>query len=630
MGSKMRRIPSAVPLALSVVVVAALTSCSGGGDEKKDTSEATARNFLTAWQSGDLPKAASFTDNPTTAQQGLDTTGKQLGIVKAEYKPGTYTKGKDNAPATLSYNATLTLKGVTDPVKIESTVPVVTANGKTTVHWTQSIVHPQLADTGKIKRDRTLPKRGEILDRSGKALATSTPVVALSLWPAKITNPDALYAALADPLFDLDIAKLKSRVAAADPNQSLPLVTLRKEKWDGNGQLKLAGLGGIQVKESTQQASDVAKQIVGTVGSGDNADLLKNADPSASSADSVGASGLQYRYEKKLAGTAALKISIVDAAGSEKTTLVDVKGKPSEPLKTTLDPNTQKRAEEALKAVTGGNNASIVVIDAKTGGISAAANTPANGDNRAFTGRYPPGSTFKTVSSGALLRAGLKPTDKVPCENTLVVNGQTFKNYDGLQPMPNALFQDDFAQSCNTAFIGNRSKIENDTLNKLAGDQFGIGAKWDVGTVTFDGSVPAANSENDKAASMIGQGRVLASPLVMASVAATIASGKFNQPVLAPDDVPGRVPSHDLDPAIAGQLKALMQGVVANGSGKMLQGIPGTVGAKTGTAEFDEKGETLTHGWMIAFKDDVAIAVLVEKGKSGGSAAGPVVKAFFG
>ncbi|MGC0420491.1 penicillin-binding transpeptidase domain-containing protein [Embleya sp. AB8] len=630
MGSKMRRFPSAVPLALSVVVVAALTSCSGGGDEKKDTSETTARDFLTAWQSGDLPKAANLTDNPTSAQQGLDTTGKQLGIVKAEYKPGAYTKGKDNAPATLAYDATLTLKGVADPVKIASTVPIVTKNGRTAVHWTQTIVHPQLADNGKIKRDRSLPKRGEILDRSGKALATSTPVVALSLWPAKITNADALYAALADPMFDLDVAKLKSRVAAADPNQSLPLVTLRKDKWDGGGQVKLAGLGGIQVKEGVQQTSDVAKQIVGTVASGDNADLLKNADPSASSADSVGASGLQYRYEKKLAGTADLKITIVDAGGSEKASLVDVKGKPGQPLKTTLDPGTQKQAEDALKSAPGGLNASIVVLDAKTGGIMGAANTPNTGDNRAFTGRYPPGSTFKTVSSGALLKAGVKPTDKVPCENTLVVNGQTFKNYDGLQPMPDALFQDDFAKSCNTAFIGNRAKIDNDTLNKLAGEQFGIGAKWDVGTVTFDGSAPVATSENDKAASMIGQGRVLASPLVMASVAATIASGKFNQPVLAPDDVPGRVPSHDLDPAIAGQLKTLMQGVVANGSGKILQGIPGTVGAKTGTAEFDEKGETLTHGWMIAFKDDIAVAVLVEKGKSGGSAAGPVVKAFFG
>ncbi|GCD98837.1 penicillin-binding transpeptidase domain-containing protein [Embleya hyalina] len=629
MGSRMRRLPSAVPLMVSVVVVAGLTSCSGGED-KKDTSETTARDFLSAWQSGDLTKAASFTDNPATAKQALDTTSKQLGIAKAEYKADSYTKGKDNAPATLTYNATLTLKGVADPVKIASTVPIVTANGKTTVHWTQTIVHPQLADSGKIKRDRTLPKRGEILDRSGKSLATTTPVVALSLWPAKITNADALYAALSDPMFDLDIPKLKGRVAAADPNQSLPLVTLRKEKWDGGGQVKLAGLGGIQVKEGATQSGDVAKQIVGTVASGDNADLLKNADPSASSADQVGASGLQYRYEKKLAGVADLKITVVDAGGAEKATLVDVKGKPAESLKTTLDPGVQDQAEKALKSVTGGNNASIVVLDAKSGGILAAANTPSNGDNRAFTGRYPPGSTFKTVSSGALLQAGIKPTDKVPCDNTLVVNGQTFKNYDGLKPMPEALFQDDFAQSCNTAFIGNRAKIQNDTLNKLAGDQFGIGAKWDVGTVTFDGSVPPANGENDKAASMIGQGRVLASPLVMASVAATIASGKFNQPVLAPDDVPGRVPSHPLDPSIAGQLKALMQGVVANGSGKMLQGIPGTVGAKTGTAEFDEKGETLTHGWMIAFKDDVAVAVLVEKGKSGGSAAGPVVKAFFG
>lgn len=628
MGSKMRRIPSAVPLVLSVVVVAALTGACGGDEKKKDTSETTARDFLSAWQTGDLAKAAALTDNPTSAEQNLKTTGSQLDISKAEYKAGSYTKGADGAPSTLSYSATLTLKGVTDPVKIDSNIPVVTTDGKTAVHWTNTIVHPQLSDTGKIKRQRTLPERGKILDRSGKALSTATPVVNLSLWPAKITDPDALYAALADPMFDLDIAKLKTRVAAAKPDQAVTLVTLRKEKWDGAGQAKLAGLGGVQVKNDVRQTSDVAKQLVGAVGAA-NADLLKNADPSASDDDALGASGLQYRYEKKLAGTASLKITVTDAAGAAKATLVDMKGTPAQDLKTTLDPATQLKAESALKEVTGGKNASIVVLDAKTGGILGSANTPTTGDNRAFTGRYPPGSTFKTVSSGALLKAGIKSADKVACENTLVVNGQTFKNYDALAPMPNAVFRQDFAQSCNTAFIANRGKLQDDTLNKLAMQQFGIGAKWDVGTVTYDGSVPVANSENDKAASMIGQGRVLASPLVMASVAASIASGEFNQPVLTPDDVPDRIKSHALDPAIAGELKSLMQAVVNEGSGARLKGIPGTVGAKTGTAEFDENGETLTHGWMIAFKDDIAVAVLVEKGVSGGSAAGPVVNAFF-
>jgi len=627
-GSKMRRIPSAVPLVLSVAVVAALTGACGGDEKKKDTSETTARDFLSAWQTGDWAKAAALTDNPTAAQEGLKTTHNQLDIVKAEYKAGNYTKGADSAPSTLSYDATLTLKGVPDPVRIESTIPVVTADGKTAVHWTNTIVHPQLSDTGKIKRSRELPARGAILDRSGKPLATATPVVNLSLWPAKITDPDALYAALSDPMFDLDIAKLKTRVAAAGPDQAVTLVTLRKDKWDSAGRSKLAGIGGVQVKDDVRQTSDVAKQIVGAVGAA-NADLLKNADPSASNDDAVGASGLQYRYEKKLAGTASLKITITDAAGSPKATLVDVKGKPAEALKTTLDPATQRKAEAALGAVSGGKNASIVVLDTKTGGILGAANTPSNGDNRAFTGRYPPGSTFKTVSSGALLKAGIKSSDKLPCENTLVVNGQTFKNYDALKPMPNAVFRQDFAQSCNTAFIANRDRLQDDSLNKLAMQQFGIGATWDVGVVTYDGSVPVANGENDKAASMIGQGRVLASPLVMASVAASISSGEFNQPVLTPDDVPKRVKSHPLDPAIAGELKGLMQAVVNEGSGASLKGIPGTVGAKTGTAEFTEAGELLTHGWMIAFKDDVAVAVLVEKGVSGGSAAGPVVNAFF-
>ena len=74
-----------------------------------------------------------------------------------------------------------------------------------------------------------------------------------------------------------------------------------------------------------------------------------------------------------------------------------------------------------------------------------------------------------------------------------------------------------------------------------------------------------------------------------------------------------------------------MRAVVTEGSGRLLADVPGQVGAKTGTAEFGEPGpdgSLPTHAWMIGYRDDLAVAVFVERGESGSGTAGPVLAAF--
>ncbi|WP_436788150.1 penicillin-binding transpeptidase domain-containing protein [Yinghuangia sp. YIM S10712] len=619
-----------MPLALSVVVTVALTGCSDDG-KAKDTSQQTAQEFLAAWQAKDIAKAAALTDAPEQAKTVLTAAQGQLGLNQGEYVPGVYTKADGDKPATLEYNAKLTVQGIPKPIEFKSSVPVVEVDGKAVVHWQPTIVHPQYTEGAKFKNTRDVPDRAPILDRNGQQLAGPTPAVSISVWPAKMgPNAEAIYAALSDPVFDKDIPKLREAVAKSNPDIAVPVVTLRKDVFESKASAKLAPFGqAIVVKDITLQTSDKAKQLVGTVGTATAEILQKEGYQNATAEDQVGVTGLQARYQAELAGVATSKVTIQGSNGADIAVLAEVQGQPGTPLKTTLDQRIQQLAEKVIAEKNGGKTAAIVALDAKTGQILAAANNPPNGANIAFTGQYAPGSTFKTITAAALLQAGLKSADKAPCENTLVVNGQTFKNYDGLQPIPDADFRTDFAESCNTGFIAQRQRLQNDSLSKVAGEWFGIGQTWDVGASTFDGSVPAAASQNELAASMIGQGKVAASPLVMASVAATIASGTFNQPVLVTEPMPaGRLAAKPLDPAIGGELKNLMLGVVQNGTADMLKGIPGTVGAKTGTAEFVENGKVLTNGWMIAFKNDIAVAVLVEKGESGGKAAGPIVQAF--
>ena len=126
---------------------------------------------------------------------------------------------------------------------------------------------------------------------------------------------------------------------------------------------------------------------------------------------------------------------------------------------------------------------------------------------------------------------------------------------------------------------------------------------------------------------MIGQARIVASPLAMAGVAATVADGRWHAPRLLAGDPRSSGPSLATDELTT--LRTLMRSVVTSGTGTALAVVPGEVAGKTGTAEFGGGDPPPTHAWFIAFRGDLAVAVLVEKGSSGGAAAAPIAQRFF-
>ena len=344
-----------------------------------------------------------------------------------------------------------------------------------------------------------------------------------------------------------------------------------------------------------------------------------------------GTSGLEKRYNKQLAGPgsgSAYLIALTDReTGRALRPLRTPDAKLGADVHTTIDPDVQRAAVKALDLVS--KPAAIVAIRPSTGDILAAANYPA-GYNRAFIGQYPPGSTFKVITSAALLKAGLRPSDALACPKYEWVYGWRFTNQDEFVLPENSTFRDAFAHSCNTAFVGARDKLDDRSLARTAA-AFGIGGVWDIGASTYDGSVPVNTDVLDRSAAMIGQGRDLASPLVMASVAGTVKNGTFVQPRLVPGAVrhPYHAPS-SLDPNVVTDLRSMMRSVVTDGAGKALQGLPGRPHAKTGTAEYGNASPRRTHAWMIGYQEDsdIAWSVLIEDGGSGGSDAGPVAAAF--
>jgi cell division protein FtsI/penicillin-binding protein 2 len=299
--------------------------------------------------------------------------------------------------------------------------------------------------------------------------------------------------------------------------------------------------------------------------------------------------------------------------------------KPGTDLKLTLEVGVQQAAEAALRGLN--QPAALVAVEVSTGRVLAVANAPATGLNRAVVGQYPPGSTFKVVTTLALLQKGLKPSDPVACPPTASVGGRSFRNYEAEQ-FGRVPFRTDFAKSCNTAFVGLSSRLGPGDLHDTAGS-VGIGRQWDLGTDAFTGSVPVTTSDVDKAAASFGQGRNLVSPLGVTVATASVARGSYLPPalVLRPDAQPAE-PSA-LPKAAVSTLHSLMRDVVTSGTGTALRAVSGgPVYAKTGTAEFGTDVPPKTRAWITGWRGDVAFTAFVEEGKSGGTVAGPVAARF--
>ncbi|AZM49070.1 hypothetical protein DMB38_27725 [Streptomyces sp. WAC 06738] len=623
-------------------VLAATFAYVRGGDDAAADAQEGVRAYVAAWARGANEEAARHTDRPRAAADLLDSVHRGLDPKDVFVSLDDAEKG-DDGTYTVPFSVRLRLPAFGTWEYETRAVALPPSHGDDggsggdgpggdgrgsgwQVRWEPRLVHPALRRHQTLVTTTRRAERAPILAADGSELAGDATVWAVSIWPAKLSDPGRAYAALADPALgaDLDVPRLKKRVAAADPDESVPVVTLRDEVYRQHRD-RLLAVPGLQFADSRQPVAHLARSLVGAVA------------PDSGR----GTSALQARYDERLYAAPGAEVVIADrATGAPVRTLARKRPGAGKPVRTTIDPGVQRAAEESVGGL--GKSASIVAIDPGTGRVLAVADSPDTGESHALTGRFPPGSTFKTVTAAALLDGGLAAGDRVPCPAAAHVAGQRFENQGEFDLPPGATFAEAFAQSCNTAFVGLRDDLDERTLTRTA-RAFGIGGTWQVGAATFDGSVPAAEGENDKAAAMIGQGRVEASPLVMASVAATVKDGRFRQPVLVPDavDEPYRAPE-TLDARTYGQLRSLMRDVVTEGSGSALAGLPGRPHAKTGTAEFGTRNTPpqragrarevppRTHAWMIGYLEgaDLAFSVLIEDGGSGGKDAGPVAADF--
>ena len=294
-------------------------------------------------------------------------------------------------------------------------------------------------------------------------------------------------------------------------------------------------------------------------------------------------------------------------------------------LATTISAKAEAAARAAVAAR---HNSSMVVIQPSTGNILAIANNDGFNDF-SLTAQVAPGSTMKVITSTALINAGvLSASSSVACPATYTVQGITYHNDNNETLPPSTPFVTDFAQSCNNAFSTQWPHLSGGLLARTAKDYFGLDQNWNIGIAGLSASyfnAPAGASGSELAQEAFGEGQLTASPLAMASVAATVDSGTFKQPILLP--AAKQATATALPANTDAQLKQLMQAVVTSGTAASIGFGPG-VYAKTGTA--DIQGQEQPNSWLIAFDpaQDVAVACLVVNAGYGAQFAGPEVKAF--
>ncbi|MCD2107463.1 MAG: penicillin-binding protein 2 [Rhodococcus sp. (in: high G+C Gram-positive bacteria)] len=344
---------------------------------------------------------------------------------------------------------------------------------------------------------------------------------------------------------------------------------------------------------------------------------------------------------------------------------------------TTLNPAMQQVAYDQLTSK--GYTGSVVAIEPSTGRILTMVSTPSydpnllashdgaettqawdelNADpndplvNRAISQTYPPGSTFKVLTTAAALGNGATPDDQLTAAPQITLPGTntTLENYNGSTcgPNPTASLREAFARSCNTAFVELGIKDGADAIKDEA-SAFGIGPNTPaIPLPVADSTVGDISDDAALGQTSIGQRDVAVTPLENAVIAATVANGGVRmQPNLisqlqAPDLTDLSTPSpvsmgQAISPAVAATLTDLMIGSenFTGGDGK----IPGVqIASKTGTAEHGvNPRETPPHAWYIAFapaqNPTVAVAVIVENGgdrglaATGGSVAAPIGRA---
>lgn len=361
-----------------------------------------------------------------------------------------------------------------------------------------------------------------------------------------------------------------------------------------------------------------------------------------------GLTGLERKYDTDLMGASDQSLlEWIKAKGK-------VDKKIGRSIQTTLDFQLQKLSFELL----GNNRGAVVALEPRTGEILALVSTPSFDPNylkenwkailddksrpllnRAVSGLYPPGSTFKTITAVSALENIKEITNRrFQDDGRLVFNAKESLSNFGGEVLGNLSFKDAYVHSSNVVFGTLGMELGNTKLKETA-EKFFFNKNTPADGIIIDDSQFPTFKKYEKgniAQSAIGQSAVLATPMQMALVASTIANdGIMMEPRLVDKILSssGETMKKIDDKAIgvvtskqnALVMKTFMRGVVSDGTGVGANIAGLDVCGKTGTADHNDGNKSAPHSWFIGFAPyndpQIAVAVLVEEGGQGGKTA---------
>ena len=536
--------------------------------------------------------------------------------------------------------------------------------------------YARLAEGNRIRIIPAEAARGTFYDRNGELLVTNRPGFAVSLLPlTEPISPEVI--ARVSKLINVPVEEIQQKIDAHigfDPirikTDVLPdIVTIIEEQKDDYPGVVIEVL---PIRDYIY--GEYAAHVFGYVSEINEEELERRKDEGYKSGYIIGKFGLERVYDKDVRGVNGGDQVEVDVSGRPVQLLGRQSPVPGNDLILTIDKHIQEAAEQAVDAqlaIVHANAAAAVVMNPQTGEVLAMVSRPAFNpnlfaggistqnwnvlnnnpyhpmDNKAITGEYPPGSTFKIVTGTAAL-----------AENKVTPQEQIFDaGHHWIIPKTNAggealgwiNFQEAMAHSDNVYFYEMGNRLGVDALERYA-RMFGLGTRTGIDLpYEAEGLVPnrkykADNYEDgewylsETFDAAIGQGFNLVTPLQAAMVMGEIAAnGKRYQPHLVQRIVdvngntvrefrPKLLSELEVDPFVIRNVQEGLHDVTKIGTAAgVFVGFPIDIAGKTGTAENSQGRD---HGWFVAYgpyaNPNIVVAVIVEQGGFGSLSAVPI------
>ena len=536
--------------------------------------------------------------------------------------------------------------------------------------------YARLAEGNRIRVIPSEAARGTFYDRNGELLVTNRPGFAVSLLPlTESISPEVI--ARVSKLINVPVAEIQQKIDAHvgfDPirikTDVLPdIVTIIEEQKDNYPGVVIEVL---PIRDYIY--GEYAAHVFGYVSEINEEELERRKDEGYKSGYIIGKFGLERVYDKEVRGINGGDQVEVDVSGRPVQLLGRQSPVPGNDLVLTIDKHLQEAAEQAVDAqlsIVHANAAAAVVMNPQTGEVLAMVSRPAFNpnlfaggistlnwnvlnnnpyhpmDNKAITGEYPPGSTFKIVTgTAALAEHKVTPQEKIFDSGHHWIIPKTNAAGEALGWIN---FQEAMAHSDNVYFYEMGNRLGVDALERYA-RMFGLGARTGIDLpYEAEGLVPnrkykADNYEDgewylsETFDAAIGQGFNLVTPLQAAMVMGEIAAnGKRYQPHLVQRIVdvngntvrefqPKLLSELDVSPSVIRNVQEGLHSVTKIGTAAgVFAGFPIDIAGKTGTAENSQGRD---HGWFVAYgpyaNPTIVVAVIVEQGGFGSLSAVPI------